>query len=101
MRLVDLNGPKWSILVSRMLNPVRNKVILTKMVVWTILDHFGPVHFPTVPRSFPSNWVLALWCASEGVMCHLGTAFVRELSQRYWSMDGSSQQRLLLMGRTL
>ena len=20
------------------------------MVVWTILDHFGPVHFPTVPR---------------------------------------------------
>ena len=50
---MDQNGPFWSILVSRMLNPVRNKVILTKMVVWTILDHFGPVHFPTVPRPFP------------------------------------------------
>ena len=21
-----------------------------KMVVWTILDHFGPVHCPTVPQ---------------------------------------------------
>ena len=33
----------------------RNKVILTKMVVWTILDHLGPVHFPTVPQPFPTN----------------------------------------------
>ena len=24
------------------------------MVVWTILDHFGPVHFRTVPRPFPN-----------------------------------------------
>ena len=54
---MDQNGPFWSILVSRMLNPVRNKVILTKMVVWTILDHFGPVRFPTVPRPFPKNAV--------------------------------------------
>ena len=28
------------------------------MVVWTILDHFGPVHFPTVLRSLPSLWGL-------------------------------------------
>ena len=35
--------------------PVRNKVILTKMVVWTILGHFGPVHFPTVLRPLPKN----------------------------------------------
>ena len=51
------NGPKWTILVhfglAKALNPVRNKVISTKMVVWTILDHFGPVHFPTVPRPLP------------------------------------------------
>ena len=45
------NGPFWSILVSQMLNPVRNKVILTKN---GRLDHFGPVHFPTVPQPFPS-----------------------------------------------
>ena len=25
-------------------------VILTKMVVWTILGHFGPAHIPTVQR---------------------------------------------------
>ena len=30
--------------------PVRNKVILTKVVVWTVLDHVAPVHLPTVPR---------------------------------------------------
>ena len=28
---------------------------MTKMVVWTILDHLGPVHFPTVPRPFPNQ----------------------------------------------
>ena len=25
------------------------------MVAWNILDHFGPVHFPTVPRPLPTN----------------------------------------------
>ena len=29
-----------------MLNPVRNKAILTKMVVVTIWGHFVPVHLP-------------------------------------------------------
>ena len=43
-------GPFWS---RECQNPVRNKAILTKMVVWTILDHFGPVRFPTVPRPLP------------------------------------------------
>ena len=47
---MDHFGPCWS---CECQNPVRNKVILTKMVVWTILDHFGPAHFPTVPRPFP------------------------------------------------
>ena len=53
---MDLVRPKWTILVhlvSRMQNPVRNKVIVTKMVVWTILGHFGSVHFPTVLRPLP------------------------------------------------
>ena len=27
------------------------------MVVWTILGHFGPVHFPTVPRPRPISFV--------------------------------------------
>ena len=45
----SLFRPKWTILVSRMLNPVRNKVIVTKMVVWTIL----------VPRPFPISGVLS------------------------------------------
>ena len=40
-------GPSWS---RECQDPVRNKVILTKMVVVTILDHFGPVHFPIVLR---------------------------------------------------
>ena len=31
----------------------------TKMVVWTILDHFGPVHFPTVPRPLPISYIVA------------------------------------------
>ena len=25
------------------------------MVIWTILDHFGPAHFPTVLRPFPKR----------------------------------------------
>ena len=37
---MDQDEPFWSILVSRMLNPVRNKVILTKMVVWTIMVQY-------------------------------------------------------------
>ena len=44
---MDHFGPFWSCEYQK---PVRNKVILTKMVVATILDHFGPVHFPTVLR---------------------------------------------------
>ena len=36
---MDQNGPFWSILSCEYQNPVRNKVISTKMVV---LDHFGP-----------------------------------------------------------
>ena len=47
---IDHFGPFWS---RECQNPVRNKVILTKMVVWTVLDHFGPVHFPTVPQPLP------------------------------------------------
>ena len=47
---MDHFGPFWS---RECQNPVRNKVILTKMVVGTILDHFGPVLFPTVPRPLP------------------------------------------------
>ena len=49
---MDHFGPFWS---RECQSPVRNKAILTKMVVWTILDHFGPVHFPTVPRPLPSS----------------------------------------------
>ena len=51
---MDHFGPVWS---RECQNSVRNKVILTKMVVWTILDHFGPVHFPTVPRPRPRGCV--------------------------------------------
>ena len=47
---MDQNGPFWS---REYQNPVRNKAILTKMVKTTILDHIGPVHFPTVPWPFP------------------------------------------------
>ena len=39
---MDHFGPFWS---CECQNPVRNKVTLTKMVVLTILHHFGPVHF--------------------------------------------------------
>ena len=46
---------KWSILVLRGLNPVRNKGILTKMVVSTILDHYGPVDIPALLRSLLSS----------------------------------------------
>ena len=56
------NGPKWTkmdhfglFLVSQLLNPARNKAVLTKMVAWTILVHFGPAHFPTVPRPLPRS----------------------------------------------
>ena len=52
---MDQDGPFWSILVSRMLKSSSDQAILTKMVAWTILDHFGPVHFPTVLRSLPKN----------------------------------------------
>ena len=48
---MDHFGPFWS---CEYQNPVRNEVILTKIVVLTILDHFGPVHFPTVPRPRPT-----------------------------------------------
>ena len=51
---IDLFRSKWTILVHFGLAntkiPVRNKAILTKMAVLTILDHFGPVRFPTVLR---------------------------------------------------
>ena len=52
---MDQNGPFWSTLVSQMLKS-SSEVILTKMVVWAILDHFGPVHFPTVPRTAAQSW---------------------------------------------
>ena len=45
------NGPFWSNLCP---HPVRNKVILTKMVIWTILGQFGPAHFRTVLRPLPN-----------------------------------------------
>ena len=43
---------------------IQKKVILTEMVIWAILDHFGPVHFPTVLRPFPivdSRFFFAFW----------------------------------------
>ena len=52
---MDHFGPFWS---REYQNPVRNKVILTKMVVLTILGHFGPVHFPTTLRRLPVEGVL-------------------------------------------
>ena len=34
------------------------------MVVWTILVHFGPAHFPTVPRPRPrTGWPEKVLCA--------------------------------------
>ena len=64
---MDQNGPQWTKMdhfgpfwSRECQNPVRNKVILTKMVVRTILDHFGPVHFPTVPRPFPRVEIIQL-----------------------------------------
>ena len=33
---------------------------MTKMVVWTILDHFGPVHFPTVLQPLPMKTLKVL-----------------------------------------
>ena len=58
VRLVDQNGHFVQAKMDQsgpfgLENPVRNKVILTKMAVWTILDHFGPAFFPTVPRPLP------------------------------------------------
>ena len=68
VRLADLNGPKmdlfrpfarpkWTILVHFGLANAKIRFgirsFFTKMVVWTILDHFGPVHFPTVLRPLP------------------------------------------------
>ena len=47
---MDQNGPFWSILFSRMGKSVWNKVILTKLVILTILDHLGPVRLPPVPQ---------------------------------------------------
>ena len=50
---MDLFRPKWTILVhlvSRLLNPVRDKVVLTIIVK---MDHFGPFCFPTVLRPLP------------------------------------------------
>ena len=51
--IIDQNRPFWSILFSRMPKYGSEKGHLTKMVVWNILDHIGPVHFPTVPRPRP------------------------------------------------
>ena len=51
---MDHFDPFWS---REYQNLVRNKVILTKMVALTILDHFGPVHFSTVPRPRPNSGV--------------------------------------------
>ena len=76
VRLADLNGPKraslgqngpkWIILVHCALSNAKIQFgirsILTKMVAWTILEHFGPVHFPTVPRPFPIQgiWMISI-----------------------------------------
>ena len=53
VRLADLNGPKWT-------SPGRNGPKWAILVHFglanakrTILDHFGPVHFPTAPRPLP------------------------------------------------
>ena len=52
-----VGGPKWTKMEHFGLPNAKIQfgIILTKMVIWTILDHFGPVHFPTVPCPFPSN----------------------------------------------
>ena len=65
VRLADLNGPKetslgqyepkWTILVSRMLNRVRNKVVLIKNGRFDHLVKLGPAHFLTVPRPLLEN----------------------------------------------
>ena len=50
-----------------MLNPVGNKVILTKMVQTTILDHFGPFWSSTAALSIVSHWVTDVGCSNPGL----------------------------------
>ena len=71
-------GPFWS---RECQNPVRNKVMLTKMVVLTILGHLDPVHLPTVPRPLLKlSWkrcrcqaklVVDSSCARRPTMCRI------------------------------
>ena len=74
VRLADLNGPKWTslgqngpkwtILVHFGLSNAKFQFGIrskwSKMVVSTILDHFGPVLFPTVPRPRPNSVLTSL-----------------------------------------
>ena len=67
VRLADLNGPKWTssgqngpkwtILVHFGLANAKIQFGIRsfwpKWSFWTIVDHFGPAHFPTVPRPTP------------------------------------------------
>ena len=61
---IDHFGPFWS---CEYQNPVRNKGILTRMVVMTILDRFGPAHFPAVLRRL----LRLRWAYHSGSTCEL------------------------------
>ena len=87
---IDLFRPKWTKInhfdpfwPREYQNPVRNKVILTKMVVLTILDHFGPVHFPINhfgplwPREYQNpvrNKVILTKMVVLTILDHLGSS---------------------------
>ena len=52
---LDLNGPKWTILVHFGLANAKSQLGIRSFDQNGRLDHFGPVHFPTVPQSLPTN----------------------------------------------
>ena len=52
---MDQNGPFFGPFDAFKLNPVRNKVILTKVVVWTVLVQYAFGQTVTVPRPLPSE----------------------------------------------
>ena len=76
MDLSGQNGPKWTILVrfglpnAKIRFGIRSK--WPKMVVWTILGHFGPVYFPTVLWPLPrySRLVVKLFSATAHPRTH-------------------------------
>ena len=64
VRLADLNGPFWFISVSRMLKFGSEEGHFDPN---DRLDHFGPVHFPTVPRPGPIDAAAVL---ELFLLCH-------------------------------